>query len=219
MYWIYQIFVFLIVSVILAFSCFLLYLIYWDDDVNNNNNTKYENFETDRPQPEDIQSNKCENNNIDNICVNNKACCSIPNNSYFCKHPVVNLCSTELQNCLDKTDFDNLYPIELRKEKCKNQIIECCKPFDKIKFDSSKFENMGNIKQRDNLIGTYLEFDEKKRTICPKMCATDSTCAAYVLSLGGCHFYSSVNPIVSTKFGQATPNIDSSNKTGYFKKL
>jgi hypothetical protein len=212
----FTILIFAIVIIILAFSLFLSYIVYWDTDVHNK-----EGFE-DRPRVEDVQSSRCENADLKYICANNKSCCAISNYSYFCKHPLVANCSTELQNCLDKTDFDALYPIELRKEKCKNQLADCCNPFDKVPYDQTKFENMGKLNQTADVLGNYLALEEKQREVCPKLCQTDSKCAAYSMDRSGCKFYSSVNPIIS-KFGNSMivskVEKDETGKTGYFRKL
>ena len=201
-----------IVFLILVFSIFLSYLVYWDSDV------KIESFDT-RPQPEDVQSDRCDPSTIDNICQNSKACCTISNNAYFCRHPLVKNCTTELQNCLDKTDFDALYPVELRMEKCKNQLTDCCKPFEKIPKDMTKFENIGPLSQKVDIIGDYIALDANQREICPKLCKTDDKCAAFSMDLGGCKFYGSVNPILPAKSKFAPKlKIDTTNKSGYFKK-
>ena len=208
--------VFAIVIIILVFSLFLSYVVYWDPDVRNQ-----EGFE-DRPRPEDVQSDKCENVDLKYVCANNKACCAISNYDYFCKHPLISDCNTELQNCLDKTDFDNLYPVELRKEKCKNQLADCCNPFDKIPYDPAKFENMGKLNQKTDILGNFLALEEQKRDVCPKLCQTDASCAAYSMDRSGCKFYSSVNPIIpglGSGFAPAKVEKDDTGKSGYFKKL
>ena len=204
--------IFAIVIIILIFSIFLSYVVYWDTETRN-----LEGFE-DRPRPEDVQSNKCENADLTYICSNNKACCAISNYDYFCKHPLVANCSTELQSCLDKADFDALYPIELRKEKCKNQLKDCCNPFEKIQYDPAKFENMGKLNQSTDIAGNYLALEESQREVCPKLCQTDSKCAAFSMDRSGCKFYSSVNPILP-KFGSPKVEMDTTEKTGYFRKL
>jgi hypothetical protein len=215
-----QAFVISIVILILVFSIFLLYLIFWDEDVKSNNNSN-EGFEVIEGEltSKDVQNDKCETPDIQNICNNNIACCDIQNYSYFCKHPLVKLCSAELQNCVNNSSFKNLYPIQLRKDKCKNQLNACCKPFDSLSYDSSKFENIGNFTQKTDEIGNYLAINEKDREVCPKMCQTDENCKAFTLGLDGCRFYSNVNPMLARFSVGEKVSIDSSGKTGYFKKL
>ena len=199
-----------IVFLILAASIFLSYIVYYDPDVR-----VAEPFSSGRI--EDIQSDKCENNTISNICQNSSSCCTISNNGYFCSHPLIKNCTTELQNCLDKTDFDNLYPIELRQEKCKKQLADCCAPFDKIATDPTKFQNMGTkVFQKTDMIGNYLALDATQRQLCPKMCQTDSNCSAFSMDSNGCKFFSTATPVIPPIGGNT--QIDSTNQKGYFQK-
>ena len=205
-----------IVFLILAASIFLSYIVYYDPDVRMT-----EPFSS--GSIEDVQSNKCDPNTISNICQNSSSCCAITSNSsvngnsYFCNHPLIKNCTSELQNCLDKTDFDNLYPVELRREKCKKQLADCCAPFDKIATDPTKFQNMGTkVFQKTDMIGNYLALDATQRQVCPKMCQTDSSCAAFSIDSSGCKFFSSSNPVIPPLGGDT--QIDSTNQKGYFQK-
>ena len=81
---------------------------------------------------------------------------------------------------------------------------------------------MGKLNQKTNIIGNYLALEESQREVCPKLCQTDSKCAAYSMDLSGCKFYDKAEPILPGTGNLMIPikiEKDTTGKSGYFKKI
>jgi hypothetical protein len=199
-----QLIAIILVVSILLFSIFLAYIVFIDPPTGSDSIDAFE--------PE-----ICKDANPISICKSPAACCTNTNYDYFCKHPLTKLCSQEQKACLDAPLLANIYPIELRKQKCADQQSICCTTFDKIADAPNAFENIGDVTQNTNIIGNYLALATNDREKCKKMCQTDTECAAVKISPAGCQFYSAVDPIKSRLASLAPASTSAS--IGYFKKL
>lgn len=215
--------------IILSIGIFIIYIVHFDIEIKkiNENTEHFENNDKLEKLKENISvaeilSDKCElEEKPHEICSNYISCCVKYTNNYVCQHPLIKQCSDEMEKCIKNPETMKLYPVELRKEKCINQLKDCCNPYNKINYDSNKFIKKNDIYQKENVIGNIIAFDEKGSKECGKLCQTDSNCVAYSIDENKCQFYDKINP-VKPIFGLKN-NIPKSyppeSYKGYFEKI
>lgn len=169
----------------------------------------YETFEdtqlnTKETEESIIESTKCPNSkNIVDTCINLEGCCSNSGDTGCkCSHPLIKSCAEELKKCNETPGYYDKYP-ELKKQKCREQLKNCCTPYENIKIDTTKYEKQSSemVQPFDTKICTDMNsnFDN-----CSKLCLSNDNCKSFMLdNIGICTLYNSFNP-KSPAFGGKT---------------
>lgn len=163
-------------------------------------NYTYETFEdkpanTEETEESIANSTKCpDTKNIVDICINLEGCCSNSGDTGCrCSHPLIKSCAEELKKCNESVGYYDKYP-ELKKQKCRDQLKNCCLPYENIKIDTAKYEiqSAEMVQPFDTKICVDMNtnFDN-----CSKLCLTNENCKSFRLdNIGNCTLYNSFNP-------------------------
>jgi hypothetical protein len=138
------------------------------------------------PMPTDTKTDCNADNNVIGYCLNYKGCCeeNIIKNDCFCKHPFVQKCIKEFDECIINKDNNN----------CKDKLKECCIDYNKINIDNSNFNKPIKQEQQTKLIcsiSSTKNIDQK----CMELCQTTPECKAYSVSAINCMLFNDIDPI------------------------
>ena len=195
----------------------------------------YEKFEDTIERSEEteesiIESTKCpDSKNIIDTCMNLEGCCiNSDNTGCKCSHPLIKSCADELKKCNETPGYYDKYP-DLKKQKCREQLKNCCMPYNNIKIDTSKYEKqpVEMVQPFDTKICTDMS---SNFTDCSKLCLTNENCKSFKIdNLGNCNLYNSFTPKSPAFAGKSVPpnqaGVSAYNKTidnnnsGFYKVL
>lgn len=173
----------------------------------------------DGPPVEDKQKGCNANSDVVGFCMDYDACCgdNLENSKCFCNNPAVKSCKIQHHICMNEPTSKTIYTKQQITDKCNAQNTECCKAYNNISIDTSKFSSPEPRYQKDNILCTLSSvknIDQK----CFELCQTTPDCTSFATTKLSCNLYNSVSNNIPGIDPLTGKKIKTTNSNYYIKK-